>query len=57
MKRGRELRLAALRSDIKQGLADVAEGRLTEFDSRSIIALGRKLSADRKKSAPQKKPE
>jgi len=50
-----ELRLAVLRADIKQGLADVNEGRLREFDPKSIISLGRKLSAERAKSASQKK--
>jgi hypothetical protein len=34
-------------------MADVAEGRLTEFDARSVIALGRKLSADRAASGPK----
>jgi hypothetical protein len=36
-------------------MADVTEGRLTEFDARSIIALGKKLSANRAKSASRKK--
>jgi antitoxin ParD1/3/4 len=50
----RQLRLgqlAELKADIDRGLADVAEGRLTQFDSRRIIARGRKLLADRSTSA------
>lgn len=35
--------LAELKADIHRGLADVAEGRLTQFDARRIIARGRKL--------------
>lgn len=48
-------RLAELKADIDRGMADVTEGRLTEFDSREIIALGKKLSAERVKSASPKK--
>lgn len=48
-------KFAALKAEIDRGMADVTEGRLTEFDPRSIIALGRKLSADRAKSASRKK--
>jgi antitoxin ParD1/3/4 len=54
----RELQLhkfAELKAEIDRGMADVTEGRLTEFDARSIIALGRKLSADRAKSVSRKK--
>jgi antitoxin ParD1/3/4 len=50
-------RLAELKADIDRGLADVAEGRLVKFDARRIIAQGRKLSAERSRSAlprPQK---
>lgn len=53
----RELRLgqlAELRTDIARGLADVAEGRIADFDASRIIARGRKLSADRTKFASQK---
>ncbi len=48
-------RLAELRAEIDRGMADVTEGGLTEFDPESIIATGRKLSADRAKSVLQKK--
>ena len=48
-------KFAALKAEIDRGMADVTEGRLTEFDPRSIIALGRKLSADRAKSVSRKK--
>ncbi|MGB6611569.1 MAG: ribbon-helix-helix protein, CopG family [Acidobacteriaceae bacterium] len=48
-------RFAELKADIDRGMVDVTEGRLTEFDPESIIALGRKLSADRAKSASRKK--
>ena len=50
----RQLRLgqlAELKADIDRGLADVAEGRLTQFDAGRIIARGRKLLADRSTSA------
>jgi antitoxin ParD1/3/4 len=42
--------LAALKQDIDKGLADVAAGRVKEFDADAIIARGRKLLADRSKS-------
>ena len=48
-------KFAALKAEIDRGMADVTEGRLTEFDARSIIALGRKLSAERAKSGSPKK--
>jgi antitoxin ParD1/3/4 len=48
-------RLAELKADIDGGMADVTEGRLTEFNSRQIIALGKKLSAERARSALPKK--
>jgi hypothetical protein len=51
----RVTRLAELKADIDRGMADVTDGRLTEFDSRQIIALGKKLSAERAKSASPKK--
>lgn len=50
----RELRLrqlAELKADIDRGLADVAEGRLANFDAGRIIARGRRLLADRSNSA------
>ena len=52
MKRMLQLQeLAALKADIDQGLADVAEGRVTEFDAARIIERGRKLLAGRSPSA------
>ncbi len=48
-------RLAQLKTEIDRGMVDVAEGRLTEFDPRSIIAVGRKLSTDHAKSASRKR--
>ena len=39
--------LAALKSDINKGLADVAAGRVKNFDTKQIIARGRKLLASR----------
>ena len=49
----RALRLqefAALKADIDKGLADVAAGRLIEFDADKIIERGRKLLATRSPS-------
>jgi antitoxin ParD1/3/4 len=43
--------LAALKADIDKGLADVAAGRVKDFDADTIIARGRKLLADRSLSA------
>ena len=52
MKRVLQLQeLEALKADINQGLADVAEGRLVDFDADSIIARGKKLLAERAASA------
>ncbi len=42
--------LAALKADIDAGLADVAAGRVKDFDATSIIERGRKLLADRSSS-------
>ena len=51
LKRALQLQeLAALKQDIDKGLADVAAGRVKEFDAAAIIARGRKLLADRSKS-------
>ncbi len=56
MKREVQLhKLAQLKADIDRGMADVTEGRLTDFDPRQIMALGRKLSAERAKSASAKR--
>jgi len=35
--------LAALRSDVEKGMADIAAGRVRDFDSARIIERGRKL--------------
>jgi len=43
--------LAALKAAIDKGLADVAAGRLNDFDTDRIIARGRKLLADGSPSA------
>ena len=42
--------LAALKADIDKGLADVAEGRVKEFDAERLIARGKKLLARRSPS-------
>jgi antitoxin ParD1/3/4 len=48
MKRALQLQeFAALKTDIDQGLADVAAGRVTEFNPEKIIERGRKLLAGR----------
>ena len=43
--------LAALKADIDTGLADLAEGRVKDFDAERIIELGRSLLAKRSRSA------
>ena len=43
--------LAALKTDIDKGLADIAAGRVKDLDVDRIIARGRKLFADRSPSA------
>lgn len=43
--------LASLKNDIDKGLADVAAGRVNEFNAANIIERGRKLLADRPTSA------
>jgi antitoxin ParD1/3/4 len=40
----------SLRADINQGFADVAAGRVTEFDTTRIVERGRKLLAARSRS-------
>jgi antitoxin ParD1/3/4 len=42
--------LAALKAEIEKGLADVAAGRVKDFDVDSIIVRGRKLLAGRANS-------
>jgi antitoxin ParD1/3/4 len=39
--------LAALKADIDRGLADLAEGRVRDFDGARIVERGRKLLAAR----------
>jgi antitoxin ParD1/3/4 len=52
MKRALQLQeIAALKADIDKGLADVAAGRVKDFDGARIIARGRKLLADRSSCA------
>lgn len=52
MKRALQLQeLAALKADIDKGLADLAAGRVKDFDAERIIERGRKLSANRSRSA------
>jgi antitoxin ParD1/3/4 len=51
MKRALQLQeLAALKADIDKGLADVAAGRVKDFDAARIIERGRKLLAARSSS-------
>jgi antitoxin ParD1/3/4 len=52
LKRALQLQeLAALTADIDKGLADLAEGRVKDFNARPIIERGRKLLASRSPSA------
>ncbi|HYA81608.1 MAG TPA: type II toxin-antitoxin system ParD family antitoxin [Methylocystis sp.] len=51
MKRALQIHeLAALKAAIDDGLADVAAGRVEDFDADAIIARGRKLLAGRSPS-------
>ena len=51
MKRALQLaELTALKADIDKGLADVADGRVSDFDADRIIARGRQLLARRSAS-------
>ena len=51
MKRALQLQeLVALKADIDKGLADVAEGRVQDFDADRIIERGRRLLASRSPS-------
>jgi antitoxin ParD1/3/4 len=48
MKRAIQLQeITALKADIDKGLADVAAGRLEDFDTQKIVERGRKLLASR----------
>jgi hypothetical protein len=38
-------RFAELKAADDRGLVDIAEGRMTDFDAKSIITLGRKITA------------
>jgi antitoxin ParD1/3/4 len=52
MKRALQLQeLAALKADIDKGLADLAAGRVKNFDADRVIKRGRKLLASRSRSA------
>ena len=42
--------IEALKADIDKGLADVAAGRLKDFDAQRIVERGRKLIATRSSS-------
>jgi antitoxin ParD1/3/4 len=51
MKRALQLEeLTALKADIDAGLADVAAGRVKDFNAARIVERGRKLLADRSPS-------
>lgn len=51
LKRALQLQeLTALKAEIEKGLADVAAGRVKDFDSNRIIERGRKLLAGRSPS-------
>ena len=39
--------IAALKADIEKGLADVAAGKLTDFNANRIVERGRQLLAKR----------
>ena len=48
LKRALQLKeVEALKADIDQGLADLAEGRVRDFDAARIVERGRKLFAAR----------
>ncbi len=42
--------IAALKTDIDKGLADVAAGRVKDFNKKAIVERGRKLLASRSSS-------
>ncbi len=51
MKRALKLQeLAALRAEIDKGLADLAKGRVREFNADRIIERGKRLLANRSRS-------
>jgi len=52
MKRAIQLQeITTLKADIDKGLADVAAGRIEDFDTRKIVERGRKLLASRSHSS------
>lgn len=52
MKRALQLQeLAGLQADIDKGLADLAAGRVEDFDTDRIVERGRRLLASRSRSA------
>ncbi len=51
MKRAIQIQeIAALKADIDKGLADVAAGRVKDFNTKQIVERGRKLLATRSSS-------
>lgn len=44
-------KMRALKADIDRGISDVAGGRTREFNADRIIQRGRKISAQRRRSA------
>jgi antitoxin ParD1/3/4 len=51
MKRAIQIQeMASLKADIDKGLADVAAGRVANFDKKRIVERGRKLLASRSSS-------
>jgi len=51
MKRAIQIQeMASLKADIDKGLADVAAGRVKDFDKKKIVERGRKLLASRSSS-------
>jgi antitoxin ParD1/3/4 len=51
MKRAIQIQeIASLKADIDKGLAEVAAGRVTNFDKKKIVERGRKLLASRSSS-------
>ena len=40
----------AIRAEMETGLADVASGRVKDFDTKKIVERGRKLLASRSRS-------
>jgi antitoxin ParD1/3/4 len=52
LKRALQLQeIAALKAEIDKGLTDLAKGRVREFDAERIIERGKRLLANRSRSA------